>query len=263
MANISTNQLFLPAVLGMLLATPSFGSERIAPAGNCLDTRLVNEVFQADERTLAVAASDGLRYRLSFADACGDVTTASDAKMLAKDGWMCGTGNEFIAMNDRLCPVDSVARISAAEYAEHARASHTSPDGTVTLSTVKVQGERRRGFAASSNYCINPRYIRGWSEDPEGVVVEMDPRRSGGNRFYRVELTGSCPQLSGGSAMSMRSGMGIGLVCGNPGDTIQAGTRAFAGGRPPDFLMTGSDRLQILGAKFGCPVRSVYPMDAH
>lgn len=281
MANIGKSQLFLSAALGLLSVTPSFGSDRTAPAENCLDARLVEEVFQADEHTLAVAASGGLRYRLSFTHACGDVTTTSDAKMLANEGWMCGAGNEFIAVNDRLCPVGNVARISAAEYAEHARASHTGADGTTTLSAVRVQGRRRRGFAASSNYCINPRFIRGWSEGPEGLLVEVNPRRSGGNRFYRVELIGSCPQLSGGSAMSMRSGMGIGLVCGNPGDTILTGTRAsaglsgaagnlgpgfepltFAGGRPADFLMTGSDHLQVMGAKFGCPIRAVYPAHA-
>jgi len=25
--------------------------------------------------------------------------------------------------------------------------------------------------------------------------------------------------------------------------------------------MTGSDRLQVLGAKSGCPIRAVYPME--
>ncbi|MEN1943015.1 hypothetical protein WCE55_04020 [Luteimonas sp. MJ293] len=271
---------FLFATLCMLVAPSGFGSGRVAPADHCLDSRQVDEVFQANERTLAVAASNGQRYRLDLAQACEGVTTVANARMLAKDGWMCGVDNEFIAMDDHLCPVSGVSRIDAAEYAKHARASYTGADGTLTLATVHVQGERRRGFAASSNYCFNPRHVRGWSEDREGVLVEVNPRRSGGNRFYRVELMGTCPQLAGGSAMQMRSRMGIGLICGNPGDTILTGTRGSGGqsgsagslqggfeplmvasGRPTDFLMTGSDHVQTLGAKFGCPIKAVYPLD--
>ena len=34
----------------------------------------------------------------------------------------------------------------------------------------------------------------------------------------------------------------------------------LATGRPPDMMMTGSDRLQNLGAKLGCPISAVYPV---
>lgn len=265
-------------LVGLAPLGVGIAAERSAPAPNCLDARTVSEVFQADGRTLAVATTAGSRYRVELASTCP--VDDGGARMLAQAGWMCGTGNEFIAVGEALCPVTAVATIEPAEYAAHARASHTSADGTVNLSTVTVRGERRRGFSASASYCLNPRHVRGWSERPDGLLVEVNPRRSGGNRYYRVELARSCPQLEGGSAMALRSGMGIGVVCGNPGDMVVSGTRiavalpgtagslqsGFAplgvfAGRHPDTHMTATDRLQNLGAKFGCPISAVYPVE--
>lgn len=264
-------------VLSATLSTAAAES-RTPPAPQCLDAREVSEVFQSDARTLALVQSDGKRFRVDLGADCPDITADSNTRMLAAEGWMCGGGNEFVAVDSQLCPVAGVEPITSAEYAGHARASQTSADGSTTLATVVVQGERRRGFAASHNYCFAPRHVRGWSEDPKGLVVEVNPRRSGGHRYYRVELVRSCPHLSGPVEIAFRSGMGIGVICGNPGDDIRTGTRGnsalgFEGGsgrglplvtsngRPSEFLMTGSDRLQILGAKSGCPIRAVYPMD--
>ncbi|MEN1970924.1 hypothetical protein WCE34_01050 [Luteimonas sp. MJ204] len=268
--------LFISAAFALLAPSAAFAEARTPPAPQCLDAREVREVFQSDDRTLAMVQSDGRRFRVGLGADCSGATDTSDARLLAADGWMCGTGNEFVAMDGRNCPVNEVEPITSAEYARHARASQTGADGSTTLATVVVKGERRHGFAASHSYCFNPRHVRGWSEDPKGVVVEVNPRRSGGNRYYRVELVRSCPHLAGPVEVAFHSGMGIGLICGNPGDDIRTGTRggggiamdsgrglplAAASGRHPDFLMTGSDQLQILGAKFGCPIRAVYPMD--
>ncbi|GGK10688.1 hypothetical protein [Luteimonas terricola] len=275
----STSRATLVTAALALLAPLSVAAEsRTPPAPHCLDAREVSEVFQSDARTLAMVQSDGQRFRVELGAACPDVTATSNTRMLAANGWMCGTGNEYVSVDSQLCPVAAVAPITSAEYAQHARASQTGADGSTTLATVVVKGERRHGFAASHNYCFNPRHVRGWSEDPRGVVVEVNPRRSGGNRYYRVELVRSCPHLSGPVGISFRSGVGIGLICGNPGDDIRTGTRGtasvgsagsgpgqplfLADGRSTEFLMTGSDRMQILGAKSGCPIRAVYPMDA-
>lgn len=268
------------AATAIALAFPAHAAAdvRTPPAPQCLDAREVREVFQSDARTLAMVQSDGQRFRVELGAVCPDATVGSDTRLLAGNGWMCGTGNEFVAVDSQLCPVAAVAPITSAEYAQHARASQTGSDGSTTLATVVVKGEPRHGFAASHSYCFNPRHVRGWSEDAKGVVVEVNPRRSGGNRYYRVELMRSCPHLSGPVSIAFRSGVGIGLICGNPGDDIRTGTRgtasvgsagndpgqplALVDGRSTEFLMTGSDRMQILGAKSGCPIRAVYPMDA-
>lgn len=264
------------ACLAALAAAPA--GARVPPAPQCLDAREVREVFQPDAQTFAVVQSDGQRYRIDLGGACPAIDGGARARLLAADGWMCGAGNEYVAVGPELCPVTGVAPITPAEYAGHARASQTGPDGSTTLAHVVVKGERRRGFAASHSYCFSPRHVRGWSEDPRGLVVEVNPNRSDGNRYYRVELVRSCPHLSGPVEIAFHSGMGIGVICGNPGDDIRTGTRGAsvfgptpahgAGlplvashGRPAEFLTTGSDRLQMLGARSGCPIRAVYPID--
>lgn len=249
----------LPAALALAALAPASAAAqtRTPPAHHCLDAREVSEVFQSDARTLALVQRDGKRFRVDLGADCPDITANSRTRMLAAEGWMCGGGNEYVAVDSQLCPVAGVEPITPAEYAGHARASQTNADGSTTLATVVVKGERRHGFAASHSYCFAPRHVRGWSEDPKGLVVEVNPRRSGGHRYYRVELVRSCPHLSGPVEIGFRSGMGIGVICGNPGDDI----RVASTGRPADFNMTGSDRLQLLGAKSGCPIRAVYPMD--
>lgn len=279
MLPFATRLNLLAAAVALLSPLPGMVEARTPPAPQCLDARQVNEVFQSDARTLAVVQADGRRYRVDLGGDCPGITVTSNTRMLSPGGWMCGGDNEYVAVDSKLCPVAGVAPITPAQYAEHARASQTAADGSTTLATVVVQGERRRGFAASHNYCFSPRHVRGWSEDPRGLVVEVNPRRSGGNRYYRVELVRSCPHLAGPVEIAFRSGMGIGVICGNPGDDIRTGSRgasAFgpdggvsgrglpllaSSGRPSNFLMTGSDQLQILGAKSGCPIRAVYPMD--
>jgi len=250
---------FLAAALSAITATATAApaSARTPPAPHCLDAREVREVFQSDAGTLALLQADGRRFRVDLAGPCPDIDGDTRTRMLAADGWMCGTGNEYVAVDQTLCPVAAVAPISPAEYAGHARGSQTGADGSTTLATVVVKGEERRGFAASHSYCFSPRHVRGWSEDPRGLVVEVNPNRSGGNRYYRVELVRSCPHLAGPVEVAFRSGPGIGVICGNPGDDI----RVTSTGRPADFVMTGSDRLQVLGARSGCPIRAVYPMD--
>lgn len=268
----------LSCLVAVLACGAADAAPRTAPAAQCLDAREVREVFQSDARTLAAVQSDGRRYRIDLGADCPDIDGDAPARMLAAEGWMCGAGNEYVAVGQDLCPVAGVEPITSAEYAGHARASQTSADGSTTLANVVVKGEKRRGFAASHSYCFSPRHVRGWSEDPKGLVVEVNPRRSSGNRYYRVELVRSCPHLSGPVEIAFRSGMGIGVICGNPGDDIRTGTRGnsalgfqsvsgqglplvASNGRPSDFLMTGSDALQVLGAKSGCPIRAVYPID--
>lgn len=226
-----------------------------APAALCLDARLVTEVRQARADTLAIALSDGGRFRVALGADCPGVAASSTSSLLAREGWVCGTGNEYAQVDDRLCPVAAVARIEPAEYAALARASHTDAEGTTTLDKVVVRAEQRRGFVSSPNYCFSPRHLLGWSEDEEGLIAELNPRRAGGNRYYRVELAGACPELAGAASVRMHSGLGIGVICGNPGDAV-----FVVGDSSPGFEVRGRDRLQAMGAKFGCPIRAVHPM---
>jgi len=101
---------------GLLLAAlaplgPGIAAERRPPAPHCLDARTVREVFQADERTLAVATGAGLRYRVGLGSDCP--VEGRSARMLAEAGWVCGAGNEFFAVGETLgarfgCPISAV-----------------------------------------------------------------------------------------------------------------------------------------------------------
>lgn len=208
--------------LGLLLATiaiPASAQTRSPPPSpDCLDARRMQEVRQVDPRALTVLTDDDRRFRVDLSNDCPVGT--GEATLLAQEGWVCGQAREFVRAGEQLCPISGLQTIDAREYAALARAGDQA--GIATLDTVQVRAERRRGFAGSYSYCFNPRYMRAWSEDSEGLLVEMSPRRAGGNRYYRVELGQSCPDLYSAPAVSFRSGVGIGLICGNPGDQVLA-----------------------------------------
>ena len=216
-----------------------------APAAACLDARQMQEVRQADPRTLAVLTGDGRRFRVELGGDCPGVDASADATLLAREGWVCGREREFVRAGTALCPITGLETIDSKTYAALARQGDT--EGVATLETVEVRGQRRNGFAGSYSYCFNPRYMRAWSEDTEGLMVEMSPRRAGGNRFYRVELAQSCPDLDSAPAISFRSGVGIGLICGNAGDEVRAE-------RETDGIFYERKRMNTR-----CSVSAVYP----
>jgi len=215
------------------------------PTAACLDARQMQEVHQAGPRTLAVLTGDGRRFRLELGVDCPGVGASADATLLAHEGWVCGREREFVRVGAEFCPIAGLETIDAKAYAALARQG--DEEGIATLETVEVRGQRRHGFAGSYSYCFNPRYLRAWSEDPEGLMVEMSPRRAGGNRFYRVELAQSCPDLDSAPAISFRSGVGIGLICGNAGDEVRAETETGGGINERRWMSTR------------CLVSAVYP----
>ncbi|OLI63691.1 hypothetical protein IXO151_21205, partial [Xanthomonas oryzae pv. oryzae] len=59
-----------------------------------------------------------------------------------------------------------------------------------------------------------------WSEDTQGLVVEVSPRHPDTHRHYRVELMDSCRELSGAPPIRFVSVLGLNAICRNPGDTV-------------------------------------------
>ncbi|WP_372017925.1 hypothetical protein [Pseudoxanthomonas sp. 10H] len=232
-----------------VLAGPAqaFDDERTPPAAGCLDARRMVEMRQPAPGALAVMDAAGQRFRIDLGVDCPEAGDAG-AQLLARDGWVCGHGQEYVRAGATLCPVAGLVAVDAREYATLSRAADQRDEEIRTLAPVEVREARRRGFAGSANYCFNPRYLRAWAEDPQGLLVELSPRRSGGHRFYRVELANSCPDLDSAPAIVFRSGFGIGVICGNPGDQIVSVDGSGAGGP-----VAGS------GAGFRCAVAAVYP----
>lgn len=258
------------SMLAVALAMPPWtahAQERAPPAPHCLDARQLDEIHQPSPRTLAIEGGDGRRYRLDLDRDC-PVAAASRATLLAREGWVCGTGREFVRTDDRLCAVTGARVIDARDYAVLARAAMVADRGVKTLETVEVKAPKWKGFAGSPSFCFNPRYLRAWSEDPRSLIVELSPRHPGGHRRYRVELGDRCPQLDGAPAISFRSGVGIGLICGNAGDQVLAHmddrANMFEADDPmrEDWRPSSAYALRRPGLPMRCGVSAVYPMDA-
>ncbi len=254
----------LLAALATLASNPVSADGRApAPAADCLDARQMQEALLATPRMLAIALADGSRFRVDLGTDCpAAIGGDGDFELRSPLGWACSAnGSRVAAADGSACPVEQVAAIDSKRYAELAltaralRVSGVLPPPPV-LSTVEVRGERQRGFRGSTNYCIASRHVRSWSEDDEGMIIEVSPRRAAGNRYYRVELHGSCGMLSRSPAIQLRSGVGNGVICGFPGDKVElAGASPFSDDPSSEFANRQWPELEK-----SCSVLAVYPI---
>ncbi|MBA3929995.1 MAG: hypothetical protein C0521_10470 [Xanthomonas sp.] len=259
----------IPTFILMMIATPVASAQSPAvPAPVCLDARQVAELQQASPRQLAALDRSGQRFRIDLGEDCPG-SAGAKAQLLARGGRVCGHADEAVRIGAATCPIIGVAPVGARDYAMLARAaaSLANETGPTTLDAVEVRGERRRGFGGSSSYCFDTRYLRSWSEDGKGMLVEVAPKRSGGHRYYRVELPQSCPDLNAAPAISFRSGVGISLICGNPGDRVVAegqGESVAFGVVNPVFPISDDVRQSRFraGMRFQCTVSAVYPHES-
>lgn len=243
----------VPALSAAQDAPPSVVGGRVAPAAHCLDARNMQQVVQADAQSVAIRGGDGRAFRITFAAQCPGVLDATNVRLEAPAGWACGSGQERVVLNGVDCAIAAVDVIDDREYAQAARESdrqYAATLPTVTVAKKATAGAPRHTFQTSPEYCFATRNVRSWSEDPEGVIVETNPRRNGGHRYYRVELGAGCI-LDGAHEIDFVSGFQNGLMCGNPGDRIALAGSSMAGGSGRSF----EQRF----ARMGCPVLSVYP----
>lgn len=228
--------------------------DRIAPAASCLDARDVQQLEQSSPDAIAVRDGRGQAFRIAFSAACPAVNEGRQVRLDAPQGWACGQPGEQVVVDGRHCAIRAVTPIDTRAFSQVARES--SAQYAATLPTVTVTGKadargtRRHTFQGTPEFCFAARHVRSWNEDPKGVVVETNPRRSGGHRYYRLELAGSCTILAGGHTVEFQSGFQNGLICGNPGDRIVVGSSGIEGDQ-----RAGTPRF----ARPGCDVLAVYP----
>lgn len=244
------------------LAAPALANDtRQPPAPHCMDARKVEDVQVIDTSTLALRLTDGGRYRLSLQSDCPGVGT-EPVNLLAHGGWFCGNPEEAIRTATTTCAVTAVDSQDSRQYAELLRNRASTPVNS--LPSVAVTGTPPHGFAGSSDYCVSTRDLRSWREDPQGVVVEVSPRRSGGHRYYRLEMGSSCGDLTNADTLTLLSGVGLSQVCGHPGDRLRL-SRAQP---TPVRGLIGEDAIprplmqSPLASSFGCPIARVYPLPA-
>lgn len=243
--------------LALLLPAVALADDRPPPPdADCLDARAVVEARHLDAQALLVDTGAS-RYAVTLAGQCPPAPDV-DVALLSPHGWVCGGRPEveFLRVENRLCAIGQVAPMSAKAFAATLRKAHVqSARGAIPRLQgleVRAKAPDRSRFLRSTDYCFDPRWVRSWSSDARGIVVDTSPRRSGGNRYYRVELDRSCPELEMAQAVSFHSGVG-GAVCGNVGDHA----RPIRG--TPDGFASGG----ILTSSFtrgGCPITAVYPV---
>lgn len=230
---------------------------REAPPG-CFDAREVREAVQSDAYTLAVRLDDGARYRVDLGIACPEVTARGDARLVSPGGWICGRSGDHVVAGAQVCPVAFVFPIDAAAFAAHA--TRDAAGGTRMLDKVVVTTPRRRGFRGTTAYCLDARWMRGWHEDRNGLVVEVSPKRSGGNRYYRVELEAGCARGDAAHGLQLVSKIGGSMICGLPGDVALFSGDLERSGLAGAFTMNPVSHFARSGSD-ACPVALVYPIE--
>jgi hypothetical protein len=210
-----------------------------------MDARGLREMNQVSPNTASVRAADQSTWRITFADACPNLLASPSPRIMAKEGWVCGNGDEHVLTDTASCRVSSVAPISLKEFAKEAR--QTDRNGIPTLATVTVK-EHKRTLRGSPSYCFNTRHVRGYGENAKGFTVQTNPRRSGGFSEYVVETGVSCRGLMNSPEIHFRSGFGTNMICGHPGDAVVLH-------QPEEF----SNRRDML-SNDRCEILAVYPV---
>ncbi len=274
----------LAALAFSSLAAGADAPRPAAPNAQCLDARQVTQLRQIGPSALLVttavnASQDVLaRFRIDLSEACD--ASAPGAALLAQHGWVCGLPREFVQSDEKLCAISAVSGISARDFAALSRDADQAglaANGAL-MPAVESRGRiaAKREFRGSPEYCFRPSLMRSWSADGEGILVTTAKKMSGGFGLYRVEFTSSCPETAYLPALSWRSGVGLDVICGNPGDTallssINALPRPVFDAEEPSAA--NSPVMAVLnGATSGgpmsglrgqrCQVGSVYPVDS-
>ncbi len=179
-----------------------------APAAHCLDARAVSEVWWQSPTQMLVATGARL-HRINTATAC----PASEAggALLARDGWVCGSGGEFVQSAGQRCPISTVSQLGPSETSRALRdRRHAETELTAT--------PLRKAFQGSNRQCMDPTRMRSWSVDGNHLIVTTARAGANAPTRFRVSLIGSCPEAGTRDVLQWRSATGLARICGVPGE---------------------------------------------
>lgn len=242
---------------------PADSPNRVAPAPNCMDARGLREMNQVSDTHISLRAADQSTWKVTFKDSCPGLMASPNPRILAEESWVCGTGNERVHADGQDCGIASIEPMSRKDFAEEARLADRG--GVPTLAAINVK-EHKRTLRGASSYCFDTRHVRSYGDNQKGFTVQTNPKRSGGNREYVVEVGANCRALMHSPSIQFRSGFGTSLICGNPGDVVVMTSQVNA---PAGGDMTGEDLSFInrsaglpradMGIGDRCDVLAVYP----
>ncbi len=255
------NGLVIALLVSLCSIAPAFAKDRQPPQAHCMDATRVTDATQVDDQTLALLLSDGTRFRLSFQQACDTFDRKQGLRLLGRNGWICGDEGEALRTDAGLCPVADVQPMDARGFAELLRERDQRRD-IETLQGVTVTQPRAKGFIGTTDYCVSSQALRSWRDESEhSVVVEVNPRHSGGHRYYRLEMAQSCGNLTNAETLQLVSGVGLGMVCGHPGDRVMLSRPqpAWSGTEEKKPLIRPVMQSE-LASSLGCRIARVYPI---
>ncbi|MDH5833427.1 hypothetical protein [Luteimonas kalidii] len=225
---------------------------REPPAAGCIDLHALDGGWRIGERELVIHADAQVGVRLELDTDCPVLAEGVDLVVLAPNDWACPGGRMLVRSGSATCPVIRMRTLSAPELADALRVQDSPAQSSATLERVQVRGRHWREIRGTTDYCVDARFLRGWREDADGLVVEVSPRRHAGHRYYRVETATRCPDLSGVRSIRLLSRNGGAAVCGYPGDRVVLVDDASGG-----FSRMGGPPTAAYGR--GCEIKRVTP----
>jgi len=236
---------------GLLVWLPP-SAAREPPAPGCIDLQDVSVGWRTGEREFLVSKRGQGGVRLVLDPACPALAEGVALETLASGGWACPGGQVFVRGGGDTCPVVRMQPLSASELADALPKRDANARATVTLDRVEVREHHWRDIRGTTDDCVDARFLRGWREDSDGLVVEVSPRRHSGHRYYRVQTVNECSDLASARSIRLVSRSGGAAVCGHPGDKV------VLANDPAGFARMGSPRTGAFG--FGCEIESVTPL---
>ncbi|GMU44376.1 MAG: hypothetical protein IT479_04355 [Xanthomonadales bacterium] len=231
----------------LLLAAASAAGRPPAPEVDCLDARSISGVWRIFPDQLLVRSA-GRRFRLQFSAACE--ADPARSVLLAREGWVCGRGGEFLQSGTQRCSVAGVHPINAIEFRQAlAQAHHARP----------VAGDLRDALAGHVGRCFDPGRVRAWSLQGDSVVVQTSAVGTGGRTRYRVSFSGACPEAGILNEVVWKPVAGLIGICGVPGEY------AVFGSQHKDVALLARSFLagrESIPAERGCAIERVEPLIA-
>ena len=193
---------------------------REPPAAGCVDLRDLDGGWRSGDREILLRARGGTGARLELDPACPVFPEGVDLATVGRDGWTCPGHRAWVRGGGVACAVARMMPLTATAMANALDQRQARLRASVTLDRVVVQGHHWRDIRGTTDRCVDARFLRGWREDDDGLVVEVSPKRHSGHRFYRVETLNACSDLASARSIRLRSRSGGAAVCGHPGDKV-------------------------------------------
>lgn len=237
----------LESVALFMLSGLAAGERPAAPAPDCLDARAISAVWRASADQLLVQ-SGGRKFRLQFSAACA--VEPSDGSLLARDGWVCGHGGEYLQSAAERCSVSGVHPVDAAEFRQAlAEARHPRPGNS----------DLREALAGHVDHCFDPGRVRAWSLQGDSLVVQTSTVGTGGHTRYRVSFSGACPEAGILNELKWQPAVGLIGICGVPGEYAMFGSQHSDAANLARSFLVGRESL---ATERGCAIDRVEPLVA-